>query len=55
MPDNYFNKDITKDNIEQLGDDLLDRLENTCTDSARSTLASWIGLIYQITNADRKK
>lgn len=28
--------------------------ENTWTDSARSILASWIGLVYQITNADRK-
>ncbi len=30
-------------------------IENTWTDSARSTLASWIGLVYQITNADRSK
>lgn len=28
--------------------------ENTWTDSARSLLASWIGLVYQTTNADRK-
>ncbi len=46
LPDNYFSNenDISEDNIE-----------NTWTDSARSTLASWIGLVYQITNADRKK
>lgn len=29
--------------------------ENTWTDSGRSIIASWIGLVYQITNADRKK
>lgn len=28
--------------------------ENTWTDSGRSILASWIGLVYQTTNADRK-
>ncbi len=28
--------------------------ENTWTDSARAVLASWIGLVYQTTNADRK-
>ncbi len=45
LPANYFNDDdLSESNIE-----------NTWTDSARSTLASWIGLVYQITNADRKK
>lgn len=29
--------------------------ENTWTDSGRSILASWIGLVYQITNANRQK
>ncbi len=44
-PDNYIdNNDLSENNIE-----------NTWTDSARSILASWIGLVYQITNADRKK
>ncbi len=49
-PDNYFNTD-TVGNIATSEDNI----ENTWTDSARSILASWIGLVYQITNADRKK
>ena len=30
-------------------------LENTWADSARSTISSWIGHVYQLTNVDRKK
>ncbi len=45
LPVNYFNNNRTEN----------EDIENTWTDSARSTLASWIGLVYQITNADRKK
>ena len=30
-------------------------IENTWTDSARSIIASWIGLVYQVTNVDRQK
>lgn len=65
-PQHYF-----KDDMESLLQRLLDQkddsstvhsiekisesLENTWTDSARSILASWIGLVYQVTNLDRKK
>lgn len=30
-------------------------LENTWADSARSVMAAWIGLVYQITHVDRRK
>lgn len=30
-------------------------LENTWTDSARSAISGWIGLVYQVTHLDRKK
>ena len=30
-------------------------LENTWADSARSSVGSWVGLVYQVTNIDRKK
>ena len=30
-------------------------LENTWADSARSSISSWIGNVYQTTNVDRKK
>lgn len=43
--------DLFKKNIEIISE----TLENTWMDSARSVLASWIGLVYQITNLDRKK
>ena len=67
MPVNYFNANIieklmqynpdklNKAELEHLNKEIYDLLENTWTDSARSTLASWIGLVYQTTNADRKK
>ena len=67
MPVNYFNADIieklmqydpanmSEAELEHLNKELHDNIDNTWTDSARSTLASWIGLVYQITNADRNK
>ncbi len=30
-------------------------LENTWADSARSSIGAWVGLVYQVTNVDRKK
>jgi len=36
-------------------DDMRDALENSWGDSARSIIGNWIGLVYQITNMDRKK
>lgn len=30
-------------------------LDNTWADSARSAIGSWVGLVYQVTNIDRKK
>ncbi len=67
FPANYFKDDIiakldlynpetmSKPETDQFNKDLADMLENTWTDSARSIIASWIGLVYQVTNADRKK
>lgn len=67
LPANYFNDDAIKklgehslagiknDDLISLNKDLCNMLENTWTDSARSILASWIGLVYQTTNQDRKK
>lgn len=31
------------------------QLENTWADSARSSIGAWVGLVYQVTNVDRKK
>tara|TARA_B100001989_G_C24549077_1_gene472969 strand:- start:599 stop:1609 length:1011 start_codon:yes stop_codon:yes gene_type:complete len=53
MPKNYCEQDILQ-KIES-GSSLEDCLENTWRDSARSILASWIGLVYQVTNLDRQK
>lgn len=36
-------------------DDFINTLDNTWADSARSIMASWVGLVYQITHVDRKK
>lgn len=36
-------------------DEIAATLDNTWTDSARSLLATWIGLVYQVTNMDRTK
>ncbi len=66
-PEHYFTKQAieileefetgpqSKDRISALNQHLCGALENTWTDSGRSILASWIGLVYQITNADRQK
>ncbi|MGH1377678.1 MAG: homoserine O-succinyltransferase MetA [Alphaproteobacteria bacterium] len=67
LPENYFNdeaieklniydfENATNENLVTLNNDLCHIMENTWTDSARSILASWIGLVYQTTNQDRKK
>lgn len=68
FPENYFNaadaaavrqyqKDVEagKDPGPFPEDQLADRLDNTWTDSARSMLANWIGLVYQTTHMDRTK
>ena len=60
MPDNYFSAEaiekLKRNNIDTMSkEELCHMLENTWTDSARSILASWIGLVYQVTNTDRKK
>ena len=66
-PENYFTpkalallesynpKTATPEQIQSFTIDIGLALENTWTDSARSILATWIGLIYQTTNLDRKK
>ena len=67
LPANYFNdatiseltkhslEGISRDDLSNLNKNLCHMLENTWTDSARSIIASWIGLVYQTTNQDRKK
>jgi len=68
MPENYFkseaieilshyaqNKNLTTSERQQLNNEICPLLENTWTDSARSIIACWIGLVYQITHADRNK
>ncbi len=67
MPVNYFKAEtieklmlynpehMSKDELDILNKELVDTLENTWTDSARSILASWTGLVYQTTNANRSK
>lgn len=66
MPANYFTEEtieklmlynpenMSKEQLDLLSQDLSYTLENTWTDSARSIIASWIGLVYQVTNANRK-
>lgn len=65
-PEDYFKPEvITKiigDNskpsmalIEKNREFIEQNLENTWTDSGRSILSSWIGIVYQITHADRKR
>lgn len=48
-------EDMSKEETDKLNKELCGLIENTWTDSARSILASWIGLVYQTTNADRQK
>ncbi|MGH1376542.1 MAG: homoserine O-succinyltransferase MetA [Alphaproteobacteria bacterium] len=48
-------EDMNEQEINELSLILSNTLENTWTDSARSIIASWIGLVYQITNADRRQ
>lgn len=67
FPENYFKPDTIEHLIQippehmndkqlaALNTELCETLENTWTDSARSIIASWIGLVYQVTNADRQK
>lgn len=59
FPENYFKPDVERllenGSIETQEDAIVANLENTWTDSARSILASWTGLVYQVTNADRRK
>lgn len=58
-PENYFSAEIVEElkaaNYRNVEEFIAANLENTWTDSARSILASWIGLVYQVTNADRTK
>ncbi|MGH1404464.1 MAG: homoserine O-succinyltransferase MetA [Alphaproteobacteria bacterium] len=67
MPVNYFTDDaieklmlynpecMNKEELAALNNQLSGLIENTWTDSASSILASWIGLVYQTTNANRQK
>lgn len=67
MPQNYFTSDtveklmlsspenMSREERHAFSKELCSTLENTWTDSARSILACWIGLVYQVTNADRQK
>ncbi len=63
FPENYFKEEIiekimknpTSRAMKENYDFIQKNLENTWTDSGRSILSSWIGLVYQVTNADRSK
>ncbi len=67
FPVNYFNEETAarvhrfqadieagKDPGEFPEEEFAATLDNTWVDSARSMVGSWIGLIYQITNVDRR-
>lgn len=67
FPEHYFN-DRAKEIAAAFKNDVLDGksgefpeeaihalLDNTWADSARSAVGSWVGLVYQVTNVDRKK
>jgi homoserine O-succinyltransferase/O-acetyltransferase len=47
-----LNGEVTHDFPEE---EIARTLDNTWTDSARSLVAAWIGLVYQVTNMDRQK
>lgn len=53
--ENYVPGRMSKEEVDALNKDICITLENTWTDSARAIIASWIGLVYQITNTDRQK
>ena len=66
FPENYFKNEIieriapngqnpTMSRLDENREFLAENLENTWTDSGRSILSSWIGLVYQVTNANRKR
>ncbi len=68
FPDHYFNEEaqtILNEYRQNLcrgktpppfpEEQLISLLENTWTDSGRSMIGNWIGLVYQLTNVDRKK
>ncbi len=67
FPEHYFN-DRAKEIAAAFKNDVLEGksgefpeetihglLDNTWADSARSAVGSWVGLVYQVTNVDRKK
>lgn len=51
----YFPEKMSEAEIDALNKEICITLENTWTDSARSIIASWIGLVYQTTNTNRTK
>lgn len=68
FPEHYFNEQAQEiaaeyKNIVQDGgvvpefpeQQILDMLDNTWADSARSAIGAWVGLVYQVTHVDRKK
>lgn len=66
FPEHYFKPEIveriapggktpTTALMDENKDFIVENLENTWTDSGRSILSSWIGLVYQTTNAERKR
>ncbi len=67
FPENYFKPEIiekiqphpekqpTMALLDKHREFISDNLENTWTDSGRSILSSWIGLVYQVTHSDRKR
>ena len=66
FPENYFNRaarQLIEDAVSKNGDefyDVLDRqlekhLDNTWGDTAKGVINNWLGIVYQLTNLDRRK
>ncbi len=67
FPANYFSAQVQEilnrhkakllngENADFPEDEITPLLDNTWADSARSTISSWIGHTYQVTNVDRNK
>lgn len=65
FPENYFSDDLQA-LLSGCGDDeaaiigfldtqIEDRLDNTWGDTAKAIVNNWLGMVYQLTNLDRKK
>lgn len=51
----YQDRMISGENLDFPEEIIFDLLDNTWRDTARNMIGSWIGRVYQVTHADRKK